>query len=117
MARVYLIIGIISLAFTIFAFIDCIRTRDEDVRGIPKIFWAILIVLLSPFGGILWFALGKERYSRRPAQTQVGTGPRAPDDDPAFLRQLGEDKAREERIRELEARLAELDDDQDKPKN
>lgn len=117
MARVYLIIGIISLAFTIFAFIDCIRTRDEDVRGIPKILWAILIVLLSPFGGILWFALGKERHSRALAQPHASyAGPVAPDDDPAFLRRLAEDKAREERIRELEARLAELDDDQDKPK-
>jgi hypothetical protein len=117
MARVYLIVAIISLAFTIFAFIDCVRTRDEDVRGLPKIFWAILILLLSPFGGILWFLLGKERHARSFAQTPGGTAPRAPDDDPAFLRQLGEDKARDERIRELEARLAELDDDQDKPKN
>ncbi|MET4780982.1 PLD nuclease N-terminal domain-containing protein [Glaciihabitans sp. UYNi722] len=117
MARVYLIVGIISLAFTIFSFIDCIRTRDEDVRGLPKIFWAILIVLLSPFGGILWFALGKERYSRSHAQVQANSGPVAPDDDPVFLRQLGEDKARDERIRELEARLAELDDDQDTTKN
>jgi hypothetical protein len=117
MARVYLIIGIVSLAFTIFAFIDCIRTRDEDVRGIPKILWAILIVLLSPFGGILWFALGKERRSRTAYAHGTSGAPLAPDDDPAFLRQLGEDKAREERIRELEARLAELDDDQDKPKS
>ncbi|MCU1558349.1 MAG: hypothetical protein JWN09_2344 [Microbacteriaceae bacterium] len=117
MARVYLIIGIVSLAFTIFAFIDCIRTRDEDVRGIPKILWAILIVLLSPFGGILWFALGKERRSRTAYVHGTSAAPLAPDDDPAFLRQLGEDKAREERIRELEARLAELDDDQDKPKS
>ncbi|HEY0260263.1 MAG TPA: PLD nuclease N-terminal domain-containing protein [Lacisediminihabitans sp.] len=116
MARVELILVLVFLAFTIFAFVDCIRTRDENVRALPKILWAVLIVLLSPFGGILWFALGKERSAGRPVQAQHG-GMVAPDDDPAFLRRLGEDKAREERIRELEARLAELDDDQDKPKS
>ncbi len=115
MARLYLILTIVFFAFTIYAFIDCIRTEESRVRALPKILWAVIIVLLTPFGGILWFALGKERSTRRPAPLQ-GHGPIAPDDDPAFLRRLGEDKEREERIRQLEKRLAELDDDQNSTK-
>lgn len=114
MARLELILALVVLAFTIYAFIDCILADHGRVRALPKVVWAIIIVLLSPFGGVLWFVLGKERRSlnrdyRRPS------GVRAPDDDPVFLRSIGEDKARDARIRELEARLAELDDDHDEP--
>jgi hypothetical protein len=35
----------------------------------------------------------------------------APDDDPAFLRSLGSDQEQDERIRQLEQELADLDDD------
>lgn len=111
MARLYVILTVLFFAFTIFALIDCIRTEESRVRALPKILWAVLIVLITPFGGILWFALGKQRASATPARS-AARGPVAPDDDPIFLRQLGEDKQRDARIRELEARLAELDDDQ-----
>lgn len=110
MARFSVILTVVFLAFTIFAFIDCLRTEDHRVRALPKILWAVLIVLVTPFGGILWFALGKDRAESAVAPA-TGRGARAPDDDPEFLRQLGADKQREARIRELEARLAELDDD------
>src|SRR5450830_79639 len=115
MARLELILVIAFVAFTIFAFIDCIMTSETRVRALPKILWAIIIVLITPFGGILWFALGKERSSHRPASQARGAV--APDDDPVFLRRLVEDKQREERIRQLEERLAELDDDQNNSKD
>jgi hypothetical protein len=111
MARLYVILIVLFLAFTIFSFIDCIRTEESRVRALPKFLWAVLIVIVTPFGGILWFLLGKDRSGRAPVAAGRG-GSKAPDDDPAFLRQLGADKQRDERIRELEARLAELDDDQ-----
>ena len=110
MARLSVILTVLFLAFTIFSFIDCIRTEESRVRALPKILWAVLIVLVTPFGGILWFSLGKQRSGR--ASSGVTTrGSKAPDDDPEFLRQLGADAQRDERIRDLEARLAELDDD------
>jgi hypothetical protein len=112
MPRLYVILIVLFLAFTIFAFIDCIRTEESRVRALPKILWAVLIVIVTPFGGILWFALGKERPGRTQVAANGGGGSKAPDDDPVFLRQLGADAQRDERIRDLEARLAELDDDQ-----
>ena len=73
-------------------------------------------MLVPVIGAVLWFTIGKDRSSRSPAQRQ-SQGPIAPDDDPEFLRRLGEDKQREERIRQLEERLAELDDDQNNTKD
>ena len=112
MPRLYVILTVLFVAFTIFSFIDCIRTEQSRVRALPKALWAVLIVIVTPFGGILWFTLGKDRRGRSPVAATRGGGSKAPDDDPEFLRRLGADAERDERIRELEARLAELDDDQ-----
>jgi len=103
---VYLIVGVIALALTIYAVIDCALAYRERVRALPKPLWILIIIVIAPIGGILWFTLGKER--RSPVAVVSRT---APDDDPAFLRRLAEDAEREERIRRLEAQLAELDDD------
>lgn len=116
MARLALILLIAYLAFTIFALIDVIMTSETRVRALPKYLWAAIVVLVPVIGAVLWFTIGKDRSSRSPAQRQSG-GPIAPDDDPEFLRRLGEDKQREERIRQLEERLAELDDDQNNTKD
>ncbi len=112
MPRLYVILTVLFVAFTIFSFIDCIRTEESRVRALPKTLWAVVIVIVTPFGGILWLTLGKDRSGRSPVAATRGGGSKAPDDDLEFLRRLGADAERDERIRELEARLAELDDDQ-----
>lgn len=116
MVRLGLILAFLYLILMVFTFIDCLRTEPTRVRALPKLVWAVLIVVLPLIGSILWYAFGKERSLERPARSG-GRGPVAPDDDPAFLRRLGEDKQREQRIREIEAQLAELDDDKNNPKD
>jgi hypothetical protein len=114
MARLELIIALAIVAFTIYAVIDTLLADPARVRALPKPIWALIEIVIAPIGGVLWFVIGKERLN--PAGRQPSRGVRAPDDDPAFLRSLGADKERDARIRELEARLAELDDDHDDPK-
>ena len=83
-------------------------------------FFAFIYLLYLPLalwlaGSVLWFLIGKERRNRiapRPASQQ-----RAPDDDPAFLGKIGMEQDREKRIRRLEERLAELDDDSNNQKD
>jgi len=109
MGRLYAIIAIIDIAFLVFSLVDMILTPQWRVRGVPKIVWAAIIVLISPIGGILWFWIGKE-----PADKQEPGRPVHPDDDPDFLARMRRDKEQDERIRRLEQELADLDDD--KPK-
>jgi hypothetical protein len=113
MIRLYIILGVIAAAFWVFTIVDCLVTRPSAVRALPKAAWAF-IVLLPVAGGILWFTFGKQRRGT-PGAMATGTG--APDDDPEFLRRLGEDADREERIRQLEEQLAELDDDHNDSKD
>lgn len=120
MSRVWLILAVIELAFMIFVFVDVLLTHDSRVRGVPKIVWLVIVLLLSPVGGILWFAIGKEPAAagapagspRGASGRSVPSRPVAPDDDPDFLLRLRMKEEQDERIRRLEQELADLDDDQ-----
>lgn len=105
MARLLLVLAAVVVAFTVYALIDLLMTERSRVRALNKPLWAVIIILLPLIGGLLWITLGKSRGQ--------GGGSRliAPDDDPAFLQGLGQDREAEERIRRLEQELADLDDD------
>lgn len=104
----------LAVGFWVYTLIDCIRTDESRARGLPKVIWIFVVIALPLIGSILWLTIGKERY--RPSSRSV---PRqtAPDDDPAFLGRLGNEHEREERIRKLEEKLAELDDDSNNQKD
>jgi hypothetical protein len=99
--------GIVAVAFIVYSLVDCALAPRSRVRALPKPLWIVLILVLPVIGGILWFAIGKVRRSAIVAKAPG----RAPDDDPAFLRRLAEDAEREERIRQLEEQLSQLDGD------
>ena len=80
---------LLLIALTVYALVDCLQSDEDAVRGVPKLFWALLIVVLPLLGAVGWFVAG------RPEQPRPGTGPRqqprrprGPDDDPDFLRRL-----------------------------
>jgi hypothetical protein len=103
---------LLVLALTIYAFIDCLNTPEEDVRVLPKPIWAMLILLLGTalIGPVAWLVAGKVRHgggaqdgSFGPRGGQQRGGPRggqrrqrfvAPDDNPDFLKSLGEETRR-----------------------
>lgn len=107
--RAFLTIAGIALAigFWVYAVVDCVVTDARRARGISKPAWVLVTIFLSVIGGLLWFMIGKERTAHGGARAASG----APDDDPTFLRSLSADAAQAERIRRLEAEIAELDDD------
>lgn len=88
MVRVLLIV--IPLAITIYAFFDALNTDQSEVRGMPRWTWLVAIFFLTIIGAILWFVFGRPRKSR-PAPPnnnwqQRPNPPQGPDDDPDFLR-------------------------------
>lgn len=84
MLRVLLTVA--SLALTIYALVDCIQTEDERVRHLPKLLWIVLVVLVPWAGPITWLLVGRQRSF--PPRKRPVTGPRGPEDDPDFLRNL-----------------------------
>ncbi|MEU8585686.1 PLD nuclease N-terminal domain-containing protein [Streptomyces sp. NPDC048664] len=93
---------LLVLGLWIYAFIDCLNTPEERVRGLPKVIWVIVILLFGEVlvGPVAWLVAGKTRTA--PADGSPASarprGPRAhaadearwvaPDDNPEFLDSL-----------------------------
>ena len=112
---------LLAVGLTIYTMIDIALIDPLRVKGLPKLVWILICIVLLVIGPVLWFLLGRERLEPRNAGGSFGPRPRrgpvAPDDDPDFLGKLGRERAQEERIRDLEQQLREIDDDpEDKPK-
>ena len=115
MAKLLFAISVVGFVVWVYTLIDCIRTDESRARGLPKVVWVFVVIALPLIGSVLWFVIGKERNNRPGASPAVRQ--KAPDDDPAFLGKIGLEQDREKRIRKLEERLAELDDDSNNQKD
>lgn len=103
-----LLFGVVALVLDVFAIVDIVIIDRARVRAFPRAVWIVIVVAVPFVGALLWFTVGRA----------WGRGPRggerrvvAPDDDPAFLRNLRLQEDQDERIRRLEQELADLDDD------
>jgi len=108
MARLLFGLGVAAVIFTIYAVADCAFFDRMRIRGVGRGWWIAIIIFLPVIGALLWFIVGR---GRRDSIVSRGGRTVAPDDDAAFLRQLREDAAQDERIRRMEQELAELDAD------
>jgi hypothetical protein len=88
---------LLVLALWIYAFVDCLNTPEEDVRGMPKVVWVIVILLFGEVvvGPAAWLIAGKVRH---PAGEATGVPGQwiAPDDNPEFLKSLNKDDLKDD---------------------
>ncbi|MEV5989140.1 PLD nuclease N-terminal domain-containing protein [Streptomyces sp. NPDC052051] len=97
---------LLVLALWIYAFIDCLNTPEEQVRGLPKVVWVIIILLFGEVlvGPIAWLVAGKVRQAPAGGATPTEwhrdhrTTWVAPDDNPEFLRSLKEENKKDESL-------------------
>lgn len=104
--RVLIPVALLLLAFWIYSIVDCGLQPPTRHRGVSKVSWLFIVILIPVLGGVLWFAVGRTR-----ARDMIP--PRAPDDDLEFLGRLGSLSEQDERIRRLEEELAALDSEDD----
>lgn len=83
-------LGILAavIVFQIFTTVYAASADHRQVRVLPKPAWVLLCLLVPVIGGLLYITIG------RPIDGDSGQGaklgrPKAPDDDPDFLRDLG----------------------------
>ncbi|MFC4503786.1 MULTISPECIES: PLD nuclease N-terminal domain-containing protein [Streptomyces] len=87
---------LLVLALWIYAFIDCLNTPEDEVRGLPKVAWVFIILLFGEVlvGPVAWLVAGKKRKAAAggPASREWV----APDDNPEFLKSLKEEKEKDD---------------------
>jgi hypothetical protein len=91
MAKALLVLAAIGV--TIYAAIDCLRSDDAEIRGLPKPLWLLLIIVFPLFGGLLYLLLGRQPAPGSPTSRRLRTI--GPDDDPDFLRSLEPPRTRD----------------------
>jgi len=77
---------ILSLALTLYTFIDCARRDETEIRKLPKWGWLLAILLTGIFGPIAYLVIGRKPMNFKPKNLKKRILP--PDDDPDFLRGL-----------------------------
>lgn len=87
-----------GFALTVYAFVDCLRSRPEERGGVATPVWIALILLLPIAGPVIWLMMSRRaRAAAVAAEQRRRSLPRAPDDDPAFLAELERRARRAER--------------------
>ncbi|WP_327295992.1 MULTISPECIES: PLD nuclease N-terminal domain-containing protein [unclassified Streptomyces] len=98
---------LLVLALWVYAFIDCLNTPEEEVRGLPKVVWVLIILIFGEVlvGPIAWIVAGRTRRGASaaggaPAGRQRGgrAAWTAPDDNPEFLNSLREGNKKDESL-------------------
>lgn len=80
-------IAVLSIALTLYAFVDCAMRDDAQIKRLPKWGWLLAIVLLTPIGSLGYLFAGRSGSLQKRVKKQK---PRIipPDDNPDFLRGL-----------------------------
>lgn len=108
MFRAAVLLSLASVLLAALALISCLSVEDKStIRGLPRFAWVLVILLLPLAGPAAWFLGGRPVRAGRPFGWSVPgwsepPRPKAPDDDPEFLRSLGRSTSRPSRDREEE---------------
>ena len=81
MARVLPVVPLALLV--VYCLVEVAQANPDRVRLLPRWLWVALIILLPGLGAIGWLIAGRPLRQQPPPRR-----PRAPDDDPDFLRGL-----------------------------
>ncbi|MER5872126.1 PLD nuclease N-terminal domain-containing protein [Streptomyces sp. NPDC002044] len=95
---------LLIIALTIYTFIDCLNTPEEEVKHLPKVVWVIIILLFSIVGPVVWLFAGKKRAAVGGGGFGGGRARRAqwvaPDDNPEFLKSLRDEQDEQDEKRD-----------------
>ncbi|WIB78219.1 PLD nuclease N-terminal domain-containing protein [Curtobacterium sp. MCPF17_002] len=96
-----------SIVLLVFALIDILTKGADQVRGLPKVAWVFLVILVPVVGSIVWFAVGHD-WSQSDRNHGRYIEPRRHEDGYATLG-AARNAHGEKRITGTEQELAELE--------
>ena len=101
MARLFALVLLAHTVLAVAMLISCLAAEGDEIRTLPRLAWAPIIVLVPLIGPIAWFLAGRPApegdSGRWPFNRPWARPPVAPDDDPDFLRSLDSKRSRADR--------------------
>jgi Phospholipase_D-nuclease N-terminal len=88
MNRIELALIAAAVIFQIFTTVYAASADRRQVRVLPKAVWVLLCLFVPVIGGLLYITIGRPIDPDSDQGAKI-RGPKAPDDDPDFLRDLG----------------------------
>ncbi|GGQ38499.1 PLDc N-terminal domain-containing protein [Couchioplanes azureus] len=97
MVRLFVFLAAVQLVLLVLALIGVLSA--DRVRGMPRVLWVLVILLVPLFGPLAYFLWGRPLPPPREGGPARRTGPRpmSPDDDPDFLRSMNTEQSRRDR--------------------
>jgi hypothetical protein len=86
--RLLIFIAAAWLLFTVFVTVFAASANKNEVRNLPKWLWILICLAVPIVGGLLYLVLGRPVGTPKPRFRKTKSV--APDDDPAFLRDLAD---------------------------
>ncbi|MDL9944574.1 PLDc N-terminal domain-containing protein [Gordonia sp. ABSL11-1] len=117
--------GMLYLVILVIALIDIITTDNGLIRGMPKLGWVLLVVVLPLIGALLWLAFGRPTADDRPRHASGAASafpeydrpgrhiPQDPEADRVFLQQLRDRAEQQRQTARDQRRATERDTDPD----
>lgn len=87
MARFLIAAIVLTAAVTLYGLFDCLLRDRGLIRVLPRLAWALIILLFPVLGFVLWFLFGRGSEAK-PSAPRQPRGQGAPDDDDDYLRQV-----------------------------
>ncbi|MGF7123978.1 hypothetical protein J2X34_004419 [Rhodococcus sp. BE178] len=102
-------LGLIVMVLWIVCLVDVIVAEETAVRNIPKVGWAIIVLLLPLIGSVLWLVAGRPDGGYAPRRAGASSGfpeydrpgrqvAQRSEDDEEFLRRCRERAEEQRRI-------------------
>lgn len=110
--RLLIFIAVVWLLFTVFVTVFAASANKNEVRNLPKWLWVLICLAVPIVGGLLYLVLGRPLGGPRSRGGKSRVV--APDDDPAFLRDLSSKlDTKDEKPKDPEAKEPEAKDSKD----
>jgi hypothetical protein len=117
------LVGLVVLAFWLWAIFDVISTDESLCRNLPKGMWIMIVLFLADIGALAWLLLGRpENAGFAPGDTRPRAPTRrvaGPEDSPGWDARLDArtgiaETPRERQLREMREHYAALDAELDR---
>lgn len=71
MVRLQILLSLMTLALWVYCLVEVVTADERRVRGLPKLGWLVVVILLPLIGSILWLAVGRPT-GPAPRTSEVG---------------------------------------------